>query len=313
MTMMYDAEVRPPSPANSASKLLEQSRKKIRSKIRSVALDLDGTLLHSKNHQISAASVDYLRKLDSRGIQILIATGRPGPTVMQHVQKLNLPKPLPVVCSNGARGLLCQAQQNGQVSVQELFSSPVPMDVTQRVIRFAEAHGLVVQYYNSDKVYANASKEHHYELTNRYTENSGCKVIYVKDSFQSLLDENELPSKLLLLCPNEEMDETYAKFQEQFDQSQVTLVGGKSRKWFLEILAPGVSKGHGLERMCKALDLSTDECVAFGDGANDLEFLQVAGKGIAMKNSNLSVKKVADEVTMYTNNEVCLIMIVVQD
>lgn len=274
-------------------------------KIRAVALDLDGTLLHSTNHKMSVASVAYLRKLDGKNINILIATGRPLTSVMKHVRVLQLSKPVPVVYMNGACGVLCRAHSNGKVTVEEqVFSTPVPLDTVPLIIQFASKHKHAIQYYYEDTVYTNAWLPHHYELCNKWTENSGCKVKYVKDNFAALLKEKKLPSKLLLLCPQEEMDATYNDFQSTFNSKQLSLVGGKSRKWFLEILAPGVDKGSGLEKMCFVLSLSTEECIAFGDGSNDLEFLRVAGKGIAMKNGVGKAKNAADEVTLFTNNEV---------
>ena len=35
-----------------------------------------------------------------------------------------------------------------------------------------------------------------------------------------------------------------------------------------------VNKGTGLELLLKEIGLTFDECIAFGDGANDLEMLQ---------------------------------------
>lgn len=55
--------------------------------------------------------------------------------------------------------------------------------------------------------------------------------------------------------------------------------------------------------MCRHLEIPLDQCLAFGDGRNDLGFLQAAGKGIAMKNAADCLKKVANEVIEFTNNE----------
>lgn len=43
--------------------------------------------------------------------------------------------------------------------------------------------------------------------------------------------------------------------------------------------------------------------LAFGDGDNDLEFLQLAGWGVAMKNAREVVKETADEVCEWSNDE----------
>ena len=44
------------------------------------------------------------------------------------------------------------------------------------------------------------------------------------------------------------------------------------------------------------LSLPLEEVIALGDGDNDLEFIQLAGWGVAMKNTRDVVKETADEV-----------------
>ena len=73
--------------------------------------------------------------------------------------------------------------------------------------------------------------------------------------------------------------------------------------WFLEVLHPDVNKGNGLQNMCKHLNVPIDRCLAFGDGDNDIEFLQMAGRGYAMKNAREVVKNIADQVLEYTNDQ----------
>jgi len=46
-----------------------------------------------------------------------------------------------------------------------------------------------------------------------------------------------------------------------------------------------------------------DNVVAFGDGDNDIEFLRMAGRGIAMKNARDVAKSAANEVTLFSNDE----------
>jgi hydroxymethylpyrimidine pyrophosphatase-like HAD family hydrolase len=41
----------------------------------------------------------------------------------------------------------------------------------------------------------------------------------------------------------------------------------------LEVMAGGVSKGHALEAVAKAMGYSLKDCIAFGDGMNDAEML----------------------------------------
>lgn len=49
--------------------------------------------------------------------------------------------------------------------------------------------------------------------------------------------------------------------------------------------------------LCKELGIDVKDSIAFGDEENDMHMLQVAGLGIAMKNSNPKVLEIADKVT----------------
>ena len=145
-------------------------------KYRMVALDLDGTLLNSRG-KLSEATKKYLEYLDEKGFVIIFATGRPIATTYETIAALNLPHPIPVVCSNGAQGMLCWTShddgtvttgensvkvtvtpqnnltttptdaKNFIVSKELLFSTPVPENVVKRTIELAKTKGYVTQYY----------------------------------------------------------------------------------------------------------------------------------------------------------------------
>jgi 5-amino-6-(5-phospho-D-ribitylamino)uracil phosphatase len=294
---------------------------------RMIALDLDGTLLQS-NHQMSDETRDYLRYLDQKGIIIVIATGRAAPTVYEQIARLNLPHPLPVVCSNGSRGLQCSvvvpgdesasattrtsaAMSSSSIHSQELFSTPVPDGVARKTMELAQELGYVSQYYVGEYIFANPWLPHHFELTQLYKELTGSQTIYVHDNFEAAFQLG-LPSKLLVLCPCDEQDAMMDAFQTALnpnhhadsiaEKMSATIVRG-SLGWFLEVLHPDVCKGFGLQRMCDYLNIPLVDVVAFGDGDNDIEFIQFAGKGIVMKNGRDVCKEVADEVISYTNDE----------
>ncbi|POF55917.1 sugar/pyridoxal phosphate phosphatase YigL, partial [Vibrio vulnificus] len=55
--------------------------------------------------------------------------------------------------------------------------------------------------------------------------------------------------------------------------------------------AAEVSKGDALKAVAESLGLTLENCVAFGDGMNDVEMLSMAGKGLVMETSHEKVKK----------------------
>lgn len=60
-----------------------------------------------------------------------------------------------------------------------------------------------------------------------------------------------------------------------------------------ELQAEGVSKGSALQWLCECLGVPTSEAVAFGDEANDLSMIEVAGMGVAMANATKEVLEAA--------------------
>jgi hydroxymethylpyrimidine pyrophosphatase-like HAD family hydrolase len=51
-------------------------------------------------------------------------------------------------------------------------------------------------------------------------------------------------------------------------------------------MAPGVSKGHALQLVLDELAIDTADCLAFGDGQNDIELLQTVGHPRVMANAH---------------------------
>ncbi|MGM9322617.1 HAD family hydrolase [Deinococcus aquaticus] len=72
---------------------------------------------------------------------------------------------------------------------------------------------------------------------------------------------------------------------------------------FLEVLAAGVSKAWGLERLCAHLGVARGDVLAFGDERNDTEMLAWAGRGVAMGNAGPDVQASADEVTLSNDRD----------
>ncbi|MDE3228673.1 MAG: HAD-IIB family hydrolase, partial [Chloroflexota bacterium] len=67
---------------------------------------------------------------------------------------------------------------------------------------------------------------------------------------------------------------------------------------FVEVMAPGVSKGVALGELAARLGVTRDEIVAFGDGENDIPLLAAAGLGIAMANAMPALLARADDITL---------------
>ena len=76
--------------------------------------------------------------------------------------------------------------------------------------------------------------------------------------------------------------------------------GFKAVRWndvFADVIPADGGKTEGMARMLARFGLTRDECIAFGDGGNDIEMLKAAGIGVAMGNAAPAVQAAADYVT----------------
>lgn len=106
----------------------------------------------------------------------------------------------------------------------------------------------------------------------------------------------------------EDIDETrsFKKYiDENFDMVDTVVMQDtddkNSEKW-ITLNPKDLNKYSTLRKLCKALDISTEEVIFFGDGLNDIEIMQGVGLGISMKNALPEVKEKA-KITIKTNDE----------
>jgi hydroxymethylpyrimidine pyrophosphatase-like HAD family hydrolase len=65
----------------------------------------------------------------------------------------------------------------------------------------------------------------------------------------------------------------------------------------LNVLQEDVSKSLAIIKVLQYFGIEKSEAIAFGDGENDIDMLELVGLGIAMGNGNEKLKNVADFVT----------------
>lgn len=71
----------------------------------------------------------------------------------------------------------------------------------------------------------------------------------------------------------------------------------------MDVHLAGFSKGTACEFLYQHINIDKADTYAFGDGANDIEMLQVVGHGIAMGNAANDIKELASDITDTVENE----------
>ncbi|MDY5973453.1 Cof-type HAD-IIB family hydrolase [Streptococcus hyovaginalis] len=80
------------------------------------------------------------------------------------------------------------------------------------------------------------------------------------------------------------------------DLADLNLVPTASGYGSIDVITRGVHKAWGLEQLMTKWGLTADQVMAFGDNANDMEMLELAGQSYAMANASDQVKAAAKYV-----------------
>jgi HAD superfamily hydrolase (TIGR01484 family) len=239
---------------------------------RLAALDVDGTLVDETN-ALSPAVRDAVLGLSRAGVPIVVATGRAMRGTMEVVERLGLDDGY-AVSSNGAIVL-------GYHPVEVLHS--VTFDASEAVRRVLERV--------PDALVAVEEVGVGYRVNEPFPEGEVSGRITVED-VDSLVSEPV--TRVVIRAPDHDARE-FAEVVEGLGLTDTNYYIGYT-SW-LDLAPDGVSKASGLEMVCARLDVAAADVLAVGDGFNDVDMLEWAGRGVAMGQSPDRVREVADDVT----------------
>ncbi|KJF80149.1 Cof-type HAD-IIB family hydrolase [Photobacterium angustum] len=236
-----------------------------------VASDLDGTLL-TPEHKIAPYTQEVLQRLYQHDKHFVFATGRHHIDVAGMREELDIPAYM--ITSNGAS----VHDADGNLVFQQSLSPEVIRGVIALAKHDPDLH---IHLYQGD----------HWLLNH---ENEALRDFH--DSFNYQLFDVENPptdNVLKVFFTRDDLDhEKMVKWEQAFNQEFKDKANiAFSTPWCLEVMDAGVSKGDALAAVAKALELTLDDCIAFGDGMNDVEMLSMAGKGLIMGTSHDKVKQ----------------------
>lgn len=240
---------------------------------RLLAMDLDGTVI-GNDLVISQPVKDAVRRAVEAGLIVTLATGRMFQGTRRFARELNIAQP--VICYQGA---MIRHTVTGELWYHE----PVPLEQAKEVIALAESQGKTVIGFVDDQCYVSRENDE----SKFYHRHSGVPPEPVGSLGPWL---PEAPTKVLIITPKEQTDETAAFFKERFKDS---LFVTRSYPLFTELTRLGVSKGKAMGQLCDRLGLSRQDVIAIGDNLNDLDMIQFAGFGIAMGNGASPVQAAA--------------------
>lgn len=260
--------------------------------IKIIGLDLDGTLLNDKK-EITARTKDALVRAAERGIIVLPATGRPLSGVPREL--IELPGIRYALTANGAR--IVDVKEN-----RILWEKLVPDGVCRSILKILEQYDTLLEICYGGESFAEHTKLQQIGryITDRHMADY---VLNTRTAITNLWDKvEEMQGRGMdkvqgVFARNRDKETAKERIVELGDLAVSGAMGNN-----LEINAPGINKGVGLLKLGELLGIGSEGIMAFGDGNNDLQMIEMTGLGVAMKNALPEVRACADYITG-TNNE----------
>lgn len=250
---------------------------------RLIAMDLDDTLL-TDELKVSEPTRQAMNDAIARGVHITIATGRMFDSAQKIARQVGLNVPIITYQGSLIKNLLDE---------EVLYERSVPVSVARRIYEYCQEHGLHLQSYIDDKLYAPEENDR----LRGYAKQSNIPYI-IEPDFARIIN-HEKQTKLLIIDEPALLDALLPELRDLLG-SEVHLT--KSKPNYLEFMHKEGTKGHALRFLAAHYGIPIEETIAMGDAMNDHEMVEAAGLGVAMANAVPALKEIADYITL-SNNE----------
>lgn len=247
--------------------------------IRAAFFDIDGTLVSFKTHKIPQSAVDAIKAFHDRGGRVYISTGRPIAIVTNIGQISDIVDGY--ITFNGAYTFV----GNDDISIDAIPDSDVQVmlkdaDLNGYPVIVCGKRDLVVYNYHEifDEVFVDELGVTNIDINKRISALQGQPILQLTPFFRLDAEKKVMPR-----MPH--------------------CISARWNPQFTDITRRGADKGNALRMLAAHEGLDISECIAFGDGGNDISILRAAGIGVAMGNAADGVKASADYVTTHIDDD----------
>ncbi|PNL92749.1 Cof-type HAD-IIB family hydrolase [Aggregatibacter aphrophilus] len=234
---------------------------------RAIVSDMDGTLLNG-DHVVGDFTAQTLERLYDSKVDIVLATGRNYFDVSSILKKTKV-KEAVLITSNGAQAHNLQGEL--------LLNNSLPEEIAYQVMNLPlDDTRVCVNSYQADGWFINKDIPELY----KYHKDSG----FVYDVVDFKQHHGRDTEKVFFIARTPaDLVELEHQLRDRFGaQTSITY----STPSCLEVMNKNVSKATALAQVVQARDYGLQDCIAFGDGMNDVEMLSEVGKGCIMGNAD---------------------------
>ena len=238
-------------------------------------LDIDGTLLDS-HKKLPASAKEALQQARLNGHDLAIATGR-GPFMITNVlEELEIDT---YITFNGQ-----YIAHKGEA----IHKQAIDADVLNDIFEFADQRAHPLVFMNDKKMVS--SIDFHPDIDESI---KTLKMAHPEVDKEFYLNNDVYQA--LVFCEEEEEQQ----YRDTFNQVDFV----RWHRVSCDITPKGGTKASGIKHLIRATGHSIEETIAFGDGLNDLQMMDIAGYSVAMENGHEETKKRASYVTDHVDND----------
>ncbi len=241
--------------------------------IRAAFFDVDGTLVSIRTHEIPASAVRALEELRAAGILLFIATGRSNADMPRPIRELDARLPFD--------GFLTFNGQYCYDATGEVFrDAPIDPSDVGRIVDLA-----------ADGVIDIAVMQRSRMFVSRHTP----RVVAAEAAVDNVTPVGDLA--LAFSEPTYQFCAYIGPGEEHLFMDVCEHV--EHTRWspnFCDVIPAGGGKPAGIAATLERWGLAPEECVAFGDGGNDVPMFDCVGVSVAMGNAADDVKAAATMV-----------------
>jgi Cof subfamily protein (haloacid dehalogenase superfamily) len=176
---------------------------------------------------------------------------------------------------------------------REIYSKPIDSHIVKAACEAAESCGLQIELFSSTQYFADKESWKTALRRDFFGINS------IITDFKTLWQKEKIIKGGIVINTPEE-DPKYLRYCAEL-QDSLNITAAQTPAYpglsFINITAPGVSKGKAVEALASHLDIKLEEIMAVGDGSNDVTLLSTAGLAVAMQNAPEELKSVCDHIT----------------
>ncbi len=248
--------------------------------IKMIVLDIDGTIL-GKSLKLSQSLKNCFERLISKGIKVVLATGRMYHATTHLAEELKLNTP--VLCYQG--GYIRNFAENTDV-LREIL---VPAETVKELVTTIKEHSIHINIYAQDTLFV----EEDNDIIQSYCVDR--KIPYQVVGDFDKLEHAGYHKVLAIDYDTEKISNLIQTLKTKYEgQLYVT----HSTPYFCEISNIEATKGDAIRFLADMWDIKKEEIMAVGDQENDIEMLMAAGIKVAMGNAAQALKDIADFITL---------------